>query len=165
MADHPAPRDRPPIDSTQRRDLVEKVGYVSATTPPVDLTAPTRQPPPRVGPKSQSSQERSGYWPATWRHGDEPYRHYWRVLYPEYGDPESKAHWYAKWKTSEMAMGLFGERQQARHEWIASGPRRGREDAHATAVVTHHASPARSRTVKVCLSCLWISADLDAEHG
>jgi hypothetical protein len=65
-----------------------------------------------------------------------------------------------------MCMGLFDARQRARHEWIATGPRRGREEeAHTTAVVTYHASPARSQTVKVCLSCLWISADLDAEHG
>jgi hypothetical protein len=79
--------------------------------------------------------------------------------------PKSKSHWYGKWKTREMCMGLFGERQRARHEWIANGPRRGREEAHATAVVTYHASPVRSRTVKVCLVCLWISPDLDAEHG
>lgn len=98
------------------------------------------------------------------RYDEEPYRHYWRVLYPEYADPESQTHWYAKWKTSEVCMGLFGARQHARHEWIASGPRRGRLEAHATAVVTYHASAVRSRTVKVCLSCLWISADLDAEH-
>ena len=97
--------------------------------------------------------------------GDEPYRYYWRVLYPEYADPVSQVHWYAKWKTSEMALGIFEARQRARHEWIASGPCRGREEAHATAVVTYDASPVRSRTVKVCLVCLWISADLDAEHG
>jgi hypothetical protein len=96
---------------------------------------------------------------------DRPDRHYWRVLYPEYASPDSTAHWYGKWKTAEMCMGLFGERQQARHEWIATGPRRGREEAHATAVVTYHASPVRSRTVKVCLTCLWISPDLDAEHA
>lgn len=98
------------------------------------------------------------------QHRDEPHRRYWRVLYPEYADPKSTAHWYAKWKTSEMAMGLFGERQRARHEWIANGPRHGRGEAHATAVVTYHASPVRSRTVKVCLSCLWVSADLNDEH-
>jgi hypothetical protein len=46
-----------------------------------------------------------------------------------------------------------------------NGPRRGRHEAHATAVVTYHASPVRSQTVKVCLGCLWISAELDAEHG
>jgi hypothetical protein len=50
---------------------------------------------------------------------EQPYRHYWRVLYPEYAEPKSTAHWYGKWKTGEMCMGLFGERQQARHEWIA----------------------------------------------
>jgi hypothetical protein len=166
MADHPVPQDRSPLDDAERRDFAEKVGYGSATTPPGDLTAaPTRQPLSRVGTKSQLSQERSGYWPSTWRDGDEPYRHYWRVLYPEYADLDSRAHWYAKWKTSEMAMGLFGERQRVRHEWIASGPRRGRQEAHAIAVVTYHASPVRSRTVKVCLVCLWVSADLDAEHG
>ena len=93
-----------------------------------------------------------------------PHRHYWRVLYPEHAGAGSTAHWYGKWKTAEMCMGLFGERQQARHEWIASGPRRGREEAHATAVVTYHASPVRSLTVKVCLSCLWISRNLDEEH-
>ena len=136
MPDHPVPQDRPPLDDGQRRNLDEKVGYDSAT-----------------------------YQPAMWRDSDQPYRHYWRALYPEYADPEFQAHWYAKWKTSEMAMGLFGERQRARHEWIASGPRRGREEAHATAVVTYHASPVRSRTVRVCLVCLWVSADLDAEHG
>lgn len=48
--------------------------------------------------------------------------------------------------------------------WIATGPRRGREEAHATAVVTYHASPARSLTVKACLTCLWISRNLDEEH-
>jgi hypothetical protein len=30
------------------------------------------------------------------------YRHYWRVLYPEYVGPKSTAHWYRKWKTAEM---------------------------------------------------------------
>ncbi len=115
-------------EDAQRRDLWEEAGYGSATTPPGDLTSPTRETSPRLGPEPQSSQERSGYWPATWRHGDEPYRHYWRVLYPVYADPNSKAHWYPKWKTSEMCRGLFGARQQARHEWIISGPRRGREE-------------------------------------
>jgi hypothetical protein len=107
----------------------------------------------------------SGYQPASWREGDEPYRYYWRVLYPEYAARESQVHWYAKWKTSEMAMGLFGERQRARHEWIVTGPRRGREESHVTAVVIHHASPVRSQTVKVCFSCLWISTDVDAGHS
>jgi hypothetical protein len=69
-----------------------------------------------------------------------------------------------RWKTAEMCIGLFDARQQARHKWIASGPRRGREEAHATAVVTYHASPVRSLTVKVCLSCLWISRNLDEVH-
>jgi hypothetical protein len=100
---------------------------------------------------------------STYEIGDEPYRHYWRVLYPEYADP-AQAYWLAKFKTLLMCMGLFGERQQARHEWIATGPRRGREESHVTAVVTHHASPVRSLTVKVCLSCLWISMNLDEEH-
>jgi hypothetical protein len=92
------------------------------------------------------------------------YRRYWRVLYPEHAEPNSTAHWYSKWKTSEMCMGLFSERQQARHRWIGNGPRRGREEAHPTAVVTYHASPVRSLTVKVCLTCLWISRDLEEEH-
>jgi hypothetical protein len=95
---------------------------------------------------------------------EQPYREYWRALYPEYADPESTAYWHGKWKTAEMCMGLFGERQQARHQWIASGPRRGREESHVTAAVTHHASPVRWLTVKVCLSCLWISSNLDEEH-
>jgi hypothetical protein len=95
---------------------------------------------------------------------EEPWRQYRRVLYPEYAGPNSTAHWYPKWKTGEMCIGLFDERQRARHEWIASGPRRGREEAHATAVVTYHASPVRSLTVKVCLSCLWISRNLDEKH-
>jgi hypothetical protein len=95
---------------------------------------------------------------------EQPYRHYWRVLYPEYAEPKSTAHWYGSWKTAQMCMGLFDERQQARHEWIADGPRRGREEAHATAVVTYHASPVRSLTVKVCLSCLWISRNLNEGH-
>jgi len=71
---------------------------------------------------------------------EQPYRHYRRVLYPEYAKPASKAHWYGKWKSTEMCMGLFNERQQARHEWISTGPRRGREEAHQTAVFTYHAS-------------------------
>jgi hypothetical protein len=77
VSDHLVPQDRPPLDDAQRRDLAEKVGYGSAT-----------------------------YWPATWRHGDQPYRHYWRVLYPHYADPKSTAHWYGKWKTSECAWGF-----------------------------------------------------------
>ena len=56
---------------------------------------------------------------------EQPYRQYWRVLYPEFSDPKSTAYWYGKWKTAEMCMGLFDERQQARHQWIADGPRRG----------------------------------------
>ncbi|MGO9152170.1 hypothetical protein [Mycobacterium sp.] len=92
------------------------------------------------------------------------YRDYWRVLYPEYAEPQSTGHWYGKWKTAAMCMGLYDERQQARHEWIATGPRRGREESHATTAVTHHASPVRSLTVKVCLSCLWVSRNLDEEH-
>ncbi len=107
----------------------------------------------------------SGQFAARWTQGDKPYRHYWRALYPEYADPESRAHWYAKWKTSEMCMGLFGARQRARYEWIASGPRSGREESHATAVVIHRPSPVRSQTVKLCLVCLFISADLGAEHA
>lgn len=94
----------------------------------------------------------------------EPHRHYWQVLYPGFAEPGSTAHWYGKWKTATMCMGLFGERQQARHDWIATGPRRGREESHVTAVVTHHASPVRSLTAKVCLSCLWVSENLDEEH-
>ena len=101
---------------------------------------------------------------STYDISDVPYRHYWRILYPTYADPESTAHWYGKWKTAEACMGLWGERQQLRHEWIAKGPRRGRIEAHATAVATYHASPVRSLTAKVCLGCLWVSCDLDAEH-
>ena len=74
------------------------------------------------------------------------------------------AHWYGKWKTTEVCMGLFNERQQARHEWIANRPRRRPEEAHATAVVTYDASPVRSLTAKVCLACLWISRHLDEGH-
>jgi hypothetical protein len=72
---------------------------------------------------------------------EQPYQHYWHELYPEYADPESTAHWYGRWKTAGMCMGLFDERQQARHEWIANGPRRGCEEALAPAVVTYYASP------------------------
>jgi hypothetical protein len=46
-------------------------------------------------------------------------------------------------------------------QWSPSWPPR----AHATAIVTSLALPVRSKTVKVCLVCLWISADLEAEHG
>jgi hypothetical protein len=122
-------------DDAQRRDLAEKLCSGSAD-----------------------------YGPATSRQDDPPHRHYWRVLYPRYADPDTGAFWLAKLKTAEMCMGLFGERQRARHEWIASGPRRGRQEAHATAVASYQASPVRSRTVKVCLSCLWVSAHLDAQH-
>lgn len=95
---------------------------------------------------------------------EQPHRHYWRVLYPEYSDPRFSAHWLGKWKTAEMCMGLFGERQKARHRWIANGPRRGRKDTHVTATVTYQASPVRSLTAKVCLSCLWVSRNLDQDH-
>jgi hypothetical protein len=107
---------------------------------------------------------RAGATISTYEVYEQPYRHYWRVLYPEYADPDSGAYWLAKWKTAEMCMGLFGERQRARHEWVATGPRRGRRESHATAIVTYDASPVRSQTVKVCLTCLWISNDLDAQH-
>jgi hypothetical protein len=95
---------------------------------------------------------------------EQPYRQYWRALYPEFSDPKATAYWYGRWKTAEMCMGLFDERQQARHEWIATGPRRGRGESHATAVVTYRASPTRSLTTKVCLTCLWVSRNLDEEH-
>jgi len=95
---------------------------------------------------------------------EQPYRHYWRVLYQEYAEAGSKAHWYDRWKAAAMCMGLFDARQQARHKWIGTGPRRGREEPHATAVVTYHASPVRSLTAKVCLTCLWISRNLDEGH-
>jgi hypothetical protein len=52
MPDHPAPQDRLLLDDAQRRDLVEKAGYGSATTPPGDLTSPDRQIPSRGGPDS-----------------------------------------------------------------------------------------------------------------
>ena len=87
-----------------------------------------------------------------------PWRAYWHVLFP---DVET-AHWYAQWKTSEMCIGLFRERQVARQKWFRN--RQGRDFVHPTAVVTYHASPVRSMTVKVCLQCLWVSADLDALH-
>ena len=96
-----------------------------------------------------------------WQIGDEPYRHYWRVLYPRFADP-STAHWLGKWKTLEMCMGLFAARQRARHALIRKGE--WLKDAHSTAVVTFHASPVRAQTAKVCLSCLWITGDVDAEH-
>ena len=37
-------------------------------------------------------------------------------------------------------MGFFDERQRARHEWIASGTRREREEAHLRAGSTYPAS-------------------------
>src|SRR5947209_15165373 len=95
---------------------------------------------------------------------EEPHRHYWRLLYPEFADPSSGAYWYGRFKTLLTCIGLFGERQQARHQWIATGPRRGREESHVTAVVIYHASPESSLTVKVCLSCLWVSRNLDEQH-
>ena len=80
-----------------------------------------------------TSTEEPGYRPAPWKRGDAvpPYQH---ALYP------GNMHCYARWKTAEMCMGLFDERQSARHEWIARDPRREREEAHATAVVTYPAS-------------------------
>ncbi len=36
---------------------------------------------------------------------EQPYRYYWRVLYPEFSDPKARAHWYGRWKTAEMCMG------------------------------------------------------------
>src|SRR5277367_710291 len=57
MPDHPVPQDRPPLDDAQRRDLAEKVGYGSATTPPGDVTSPTRQTPPGLDSNSPSRQE------------------------------------------------------------------------------------------------------------
>ena len=58
---------------------------------------------------------------------EQPYWQYRRVLYPEYADPKSTAHWYGKWKTAEMCMGLFDQRQQARHDWIEFGAVAGTE--------------------------------------
>jgi hypothetical protein len=101
---------------------------------------------------------------STYEIDDSAYRHYWRALHPSDAAPDSTVFWYRRWKTAEMCMGLWGERQRLRHEWICEGPRRGRTEAHATAVVTYHASPVRSKTATVCLGCLWISNDLDAKH-
>ena len=49
-------RTRLPLNDAQRRDLADRVGYGSATTPPGDLTSPTQQTPPRVGPDSRCRQ-------------------------------------------------------------------------------------------------------------
>jgi hypothetical protein len=86
-------------DDAQRRDLAEKLGYCSAI-----------------------------YRADRSRQDDPPHRHYLRVLYRKGADPKSNAHWLARLKTSEMCVRLFAERQQARREWIASGPRRGRPE-------------------------------------
>ncbi len=59
-------------------------------------------------------------------------------------------------------MGLFNKRQSARQEWFRN--RQGRAFVHPTTVVTYHATPARSLTAKVCLQCLWVSRDLEANH-
>ncbi|MCV7176140.1 hypothetical protein [Mycolicibacterium sphagni] len=96
---------------------------------------------------------------------EQAYQDYWRVLYPTCADPDSNAYWLARMKTAEMCRGLFRERQWVRDKWIAAGPSRGPEECHVTAVVTYDASPVRSQTVKVCLACLWISGDRDAQHG
>lgn len=93
-------------------------------------------------------------------HGEQAWQSYHRDLYPEF--PQGRRHWCGTWKTSEMCMGLFGERQAARQEWFRN--RRGQDFSHPTAVVTYHASPVRSSTVKVCLQCLWVSRDLNVEH-
>src|SRR5271166_389788 len=53
-------------DHAQRQDLSEKAGYGSATTPPGDLTSPTRQTPPRVSPNSPF---RQGNLKDSWRAG------------------------------------------------------------------------------------------------
>ena len=42
---------------------------------------------------------------------EQPYRQYWRVLYPEFSDTKATAYWYGRWKTAEMAMGLFDDRR------------------------------------------------------
>jgi hypothetical protein len=95
--------------------------------------------------------------------GDEPYRQYLRALYPDHAAPDTQMHWYSKWKTYEMCIGLFGQRQRARH--ALTGNDEWREGGHPTAVVTFHASPVRSLTAQVCLRCLWISTDLDETHA
>jgi len=52
MPDDSTPGDYSDLNDAQRRELSEKAGYGSATTPPGDLTSPTRQTSPRVGPDS-----------------------------------------------------------------------------------------------------------------
>ena len=91
---------------------------------------------------------------------ERPWRTYWRVLYPEWA--HGQGHWYGKWKTSEMCMGLYDARQSARFEWPRNA--QGEPVPHPTAVVTFHASSVRSITAKVCLQCLWVSRDLNAPH-
>ena len=49
---------------------------------------------------------------------EQPYRHYWRALYPEFAVPIDGA-LVRQVEDAEMCIGLFGERQRARHEWIA----------------------------------------------
>ena len=91
--------------------------------------------------------------------GEQAWQTYHRVLYPEYA--RGQRHWYGKWKTSEMCMGLFGTAGCPSGVVPESA---GTRLCHPTAVVTYHASPVRSMTVKVCLQCLWVSGDLSAEH-
>ena len=61
-----------------------------------------------------------------------------------------------------MCIGLFHERQAARQEWFRN--RQGQDFVHPTASSPTTRPLVRSMTAKVCLQCLWVSTDLNAEH-
>jgi len=92
-----------------------------------------------------------------------PAIHYWHVLHPSQAAADSTRHWYGKWKTREECTGLWEKRESLR-AWYESTNFGWPKDAHANALATYRSSPVRSLTAKVCLGCLWVSRDLDAQH-
>ena len=86
------------------------------------------------------------------------------ALYPGFAERNSTAHWYGKWKTARDVHGPFWRK--------AAGPTRVDRDRptpwtrrippdcgrHAPRIT------GSSLTVKVCLSCLWVTENLDEEH-
>src|SRR5689334_9388566 len=91
------------------------------------------------------------------------YRAYWRTLYLNAPDsPGEGAHWYWRWKTTEMCMGLWERREELRARWETNPSRF--DHPHQTTVVTFNATPLRCITAQVCYDCLWTSRDLRAHH-
>lgn len=105
-------------EDAQRRDLAEKVGYGSPTTPHGDLTSPTGQTPPGVGPNSQSRQATLA---DSWRPSPglaTMWGPYFQALFPP-GRVTAWANFKRKSTGVNVARRLWGQREEMRQAYEA----------------------------------------------